>query len=118
MFAEVTIPVGSVAQAPVVPQLAVRPTERGFVAYVVEGEVARERILSLGMRTADGKVEVRSGLAAGERLVVRGAEALRDGAAVRVQPAGPSAEDAPGPPAAPAQGAPAGGPRTTTAEAR
>jgi len=38
----------------------------------------------LGLRTADGRVEIRQGLAVGESLVVRGGEALRDGAAVRV----------------------------------
>jgi multidrug efflux system membrane fusion protein len=57
---------------------------------VVEGEVARERVLTLGLRTLDGLVEVRSGLEPGERLVVRGAEALRDGAPVRVVEAHPS----------------------------
>jgi membrane fusion protein (multidrug efflux system)/multidrug efflux system membrane fusion protein len=46
--------------------------------------VARERVLTLGLRTANQGVEVKSGLSKGETLVVRGAEALRDGAAVRV----------------------------------
>ena len=83
-FADVTVPVGVRADAPVVPQTAIRPSERGFVAFVIEGEVARERVLDLGLRTASGEVEVRSGVRVGERLVVRGAEALRDGAQVRV----------------------------------
>jgi len=86
-FAEIEVPVGAAGAAPVIPQTAIRPSDRGFLAYVVEGEVARERILELGLRTADGQVEVRSGLAAGESLVVRGAEALRDGARVTVRPA-------------------------------
>ena len=101
MFAEVRVPVGGGSDAPVVPQLAVRPTERGFVAFVVEGDLARERLLTLGMRTPDGRVEVRSGLSPGERLVVRGAEALRDGAAVRVEEApGAGGGTGPGPAAA------------------
>jgi RND family efflux transporter MFP subunit len=83
-FAQITVPVGDNAEAPVIPQTAVRPSARGFLAYVVEEGAARERVLTLGMRTADGLVEVRSGLAAGEQLVVRGAEALRDGAAVKI----------------------------------
>jgi RND family efflux transporter MFP subunit len=87
-FAEVVIPVGTKREAPVIPQTAVRPTERGFVAYVVEGAVAKERILTLGLRTADGLVEVKSGLRPGEKVVVRGAEALREGAAVEVEKAG------------------------------
>ena len=96
MFAEVSVPVGGASDAPVVPQMAIRPTERGFVAFVLDGETVRERVLTLGMRTPDGRVEVREGLAAGDQLVVRGAEALRDGAAVRVEAPGAQAP-APGP---------------------
>ncbi len=88
-FAEVEVPVGGTVPRPVIPQTAIRPSDRGFLAFVVEEETARERVLELGLRTADGRVEVRSGLAAGERLVVRGAEALRDGAGVTLErPAG------------------------------
>lgn len=83
-FASVSVPVDTSKGAPVVPQTAVRPSERGFLAYVVEDGRARERVLELGLRTADGLVEVREGLKPGEQLVVRGAEALKDGAAVRV----------------------------------
>jgi multidrug efflux system membrane fusion protein len=96
-FVEVTVPVAGGGAAPVIPQTAVRPSEKGFLAYVVEGQgegaVARERVLQLGMRTEDGLVEVREGLKAGEQLVVRGAEALREGAKVRVAaPARPGPE--------------------------
>jgi membrane fusion protein, multidrug efflux system len=76
--------VGEVQKLPVIPQLCIRPSERGFLAYVVEDSVARERVLSLGLRSEDGYVEVQSGIRAGETVVVRGAEALREGAAVRV----------------------------------
>lgn len=85
-FAEVRVPVDGSKPAPVIPQLAVRPSERGFLAFVIEKGVARERVLELGLRTAEGLVEVRSGLRGGEDLVVRGAEALREGATVRVVP--------------------------------
>jgi membrane fusion protein (multidrug efflux system)/multidrug efflux system membrane fusion protein len=83
-FAEVTVPIQTIEQALVVPQTAIRPSERGFLAFVVEGKVARERKLDLGMRTPKGLVEVRSGLNPGELLVVRGAEALKDKSPVRV----------------------------------
>jgi membrane fusion protein, multidrug efflux system len=87
-FAQVTVPVGGVKDSPVVPETAVRPSERGFVGYVVEGDTARERILTLGLRTADGRVQVKSGLRPGETVVVRGGEALSDGVKVRVEAAG------------------------------
>jgi multidrug efflux system membrane fusion protein len=83
-FAQVRVVVGGRADAPVIPQTAVRPSERGFLAFVVEEGVARERVLKLGMRTDDGRIEVRAGLSVGERVVVRGAEPLTDGAAVKV----------------------------------
>ncbi|HKR62686.1 MAG TPA: efflux RND transporter periplasmic adaptor subunit [Thermoanaerobaculia bacterium] len=83
-FARVTVPVGSPRLAPVIPQTAIRPSENGFLAYTVMNGVASQRILTLGMRTADGQVEVKNGIAPGEMLVVRGAEALRDGAKVKV----------------------------------
>ncbi len=83
-FARVTIPIGALREAPVIPQTAIRPSEKGFLSYVVEDGVAHQRVLTLGLRTADGQVEVREGLKAGEKLVVRGAEALRDGARVKV----------------------------------
>ncbi|WP_426752325.1 efflux RND transporter periplasmic adaptor subunit [Myxococcus sp. Y35] len=83
-FATVAVPVETRGGSPVIPQTAVRASERGFLAFVVEGDKARERILDLGMRTADGRVEVRDGVKPGETLVVRGGEALRDGVSVRV----------------------------------
>lgn len=85
-FAEITIPVSTSRSSPVIPQIAIRPSERGFIAFVVENEAAVERLVTLGMRTADGQAEVLSGLKAGDLLVVRGAEALRNGVPVRTGP--------------------------------
>ena len=87
-FAEIHISIGSTREVPVIPQTAVRPSERGFISYIVENGRAVERVLSLGMRTSDGQVEVREGLKVGETLVIRGGEALRDGAAVKISPVG------------------------------
>ena len=91
-FARITVGVGGSADAAVIPQLAVRPSERGFLAYVVEAGQAHERVLQLGMRTADDLVEVKDGLRPGEQLVVRGAEALREGVSVTIVPRGSSKE--------------------------
>jgi multidrug efflux system membrane fusion protein len=87
-FAQVTVPVGEQPAADLVPQLAIRPSERGFLVYVVEGQVAHEKVVELGMRTADGMVEVTHGLSPGQLVVVRGGEALRDGAKVKVAGSG------------------------------
>lgn len=84
VFAEITIPVSSPRNAPVIPQTAVRPSERGFIAYVVQNDLAVERVLNVGMRTTDGQIEVVSGLTPGEQLVIRGAEALMNGSPVRI----------------------------------
>lgn len=84
VFAEVTVLLGEAKQLPVIPQVSIRPSEKGFLAYVAEDSVARERVLKLGLQTQDGMVEVLDGIRAGERLVVRGAEALSDGAAIRI----------------------------------
>jgi multidrug efflux system membrane fusion protein len=83
-FARVTVPIGADHDAPVIPQTAIRPSEKGFLAFTISNGVAQQRVLTLGMRTADGQVEVKQGLSAGEMLVIRGAEALRDGAKVKV----------------------------------
>jgi RND family efflux transporter MFP subunit len=91
-FVEATILLGEANELPVIPQTAIRPSERGFLAFVVKDTVAEERILKLGLQTADGLVEVREGIQVGEKVVARGAEALRNGAAVKPASPKPAAE--------------------------
>ncbi len=83
-FAEVTVLLGESQDSPVIPQIAIRPSERGFLAFVVQDSTAHERVLTLGLQSPDGYVEVRNGLKSGEVIVIRGAEALTDGAAIRI----------------------------------
>jgi RND family efflux transporter MFP subunit len=84
-FCQVTVPVGNARQGIVVPSLAVQPTEKGNIVYVVDGQhIAHARVVQLGMHTADGGVELTRGVAAGELLVVRGIEPLSDGAPVKI----------------------------------
>lgn len=82
-FCDVELDIGATREAPMIPRMAARATDHGYVAYVVTGETAEERVLNLGMNTKEGWVEVKSGLAAGEQLVVHGAEALTNGAKVK-----------------------------------
>lgn len=93
-FADVTLDCGGTRDAVVIPRDAVRPTERGFVAYVVDGGKAVERVLSLGANTKDGWVEVRDGLKAGDKLVIRGAEPLSNGTSVEVSDVPPPVSSA------------------------
>lgn len=93
-FADVTLDCGGTRDAIVIPRDAVRPTERGFVAYVVDGGKAEERVLSLGANTKDGWVEVRDGLKVGEKLVTRGAEPLSNGTLVETQEVAPPVSSA------------------------
>jgi len=121
-FCDVTVDVDGARNVVAVPRTAVRPSEHGFLAYVVEDGVAHERTLSLGMNTRDGWVEVRDGLKPGDKLVIRGAEPLSDGAKVTAKDGVPTAStgfadssatpvDSPPPaPAAPSSSASAGAP--------
>jgi RND family efflux transporter MFP subunit len=85
-FATVSVKLTSARQYPMIPQSAARPSDRGFLAYIVQGDVAKERTLELGMHTADGWVEVRDGIQEGDLLVTRGIEALTDGTKVQTSP--------------------------------
>jgi multidrug efflux system membrane fusion protein len=90
--ARIRVPLRSNPNACVIPEEAVRATERGFIAFVPvqkpgrDGEtqwVASARTLDLGYR-AYGKVEVLRGLVPGEWIVVKGAEALENGTPIRI----------------------------------
>ncbi|MFN0315456.1 MAG: efflux transporter periplasmic adaptor subunit, partial [Burkholderiales bacterium] len=56
----------------------------GKVVYVIEGGLARQRVVSGGVKQ-DGWVEILSGLKAGETVVLDGAGFLTDQAPVSVQ---------------------------------
>lgn len=87
-FAAVRIDLPAGAPRVLVPDLAVKPSSRGFLVFVVEGEgdaaVARERRIEMAGRTRDDRIAVASGLQPGERVVSRGAEALRDGSPLSI----------------------------------
>lgn len=95
-FIRVEIPIGSRSDAPTVPESAVRPSEKGFLVYVIKEGKAHQRVIEIGLRTGEGRVEVVSGLELGESVVVRGAEALREGADVSIAGAGKPPAGKPG----------------------
>lgn len=119
-FCDVSVAIGNARLSPVIPQTAFRASERGFLAYVVENGLAHEKVLKLGMHTADGLVEVTDGLKPGDMLVIHGVEPLADKTPVKIvgtgtiagsasakpsgasnDPPAPSGSKSPGPPGAP-----------------
>lgn len=94
MFARVTVPTAVRPNALVVDADAiVSEGEQSFV-YVVTGEVARRRPVTLGLRTNE-KVEVVSGVQPGERVVTLGQGQLQDGDRVQIVTNTPAGADAP-----------------------
>src|SRR6185437_11027787 len=84
-FCEVTVPIGTARDSIVVPTMAVQPTEKGNVVYVVDAKnIAHAKVVELGMHTPDGNVEVTRGVDEGEQVVVRGIEPLTEGAPVKI----------------------------------
>lgn len=57
----------------------------GAIVYVLDGKIARERVVETGRRTGDW-VEILSGLETGEKIVVDGAGFLTDETPVEAQP--------------------------------
>lgn len=83
MFVEVTLITERHENVPIVPRRAI--TERGGrnVAFVMRGQRVAQVDVALGLGD-DEYIEIRSGVAAGDRVVVRGLETLTDQMPVRV----------------------------------
>ncbi|HWP94592.1 MAG TPA: efflux RND transporter periplasmic adaptor subunit [Gammaproteobacteria bacterium] len=71
------------AEALVVPEQALVPEQNRQYLFVVADGVARKREVQIGRR-ARGVVEIVAGLAAGEHVVVEGAQKLADGMPVEI----------------------------------
>ena len=71
-------------EAVVVPEQSVVLRPAGDVVYVVKDDKAEQRVVRAGLRQ-EGKVEIISGIAAGEVVAVDGASFLTDQAAVSIQ---------------------------------
>jgi membrane fusion protein (multidrug efflux system) len=87
MVAKVSIVSAVVDDAIVVPQEALVRVEEGYVVYVVESqdgqEIARVREIERGTAQRN-RVIIRSGLEAGDRLIVVGQQQVTDGDQIRV----------------------------------
>lgn len=84
-FVDVTLTVAVREDALFVPETALlRVGERAFVFAVEDGAAARVEV-ETGVR-ADGRLEVRGPLAAGDRIVTAGVQKLSDGTPIRTAP--------------------------------
>lgn len=63
----------------VVPLTSILPTEHGFVAFIIKDGKAVRRQVETGLHVADRSVEILSGVAEGEVIVIDGANSLQDG---------------------------------------
>jgi len=83
-FANVEVPL-SAADTLLVPSIAVVPSVQGRSVFVVQDGVARAVEVKLGSRTPD-RVQVLSGVSAGDQVIISNLLRLRNGAAVKVNP--------------------------------
>lgn len=95
-FVDVEIELEERPEAVVVPEEAVVPRGGENFVFVVADGKAELREVTLGER-APGRVEVVSGLAAGERVVVAGQQKIQDGSPVEAAAAAPRPGAAAGP---------------------
>lgn len=89
--ARIRFPLKTNPDALVIPEEALRATERGFIVFVPEKRIAKDgsvewiarpKRVEVGTR-APGWVEIRQGLSPKQAIVKRGAEALEDGTPIR-----------------------------------
>lgn len=84
MFARAEVVVETLSNVVVVPESALVVLPNGeTVAFVLEGEKAARRKVKTALE-AGGAVAIASGIQAGETVIVRGHETLKDGATVQV----------------------------------
>lgn len=84
MFLRVRLELARRENVVLVPEESLVTSSGTQFVYVVQNDKAVRRPVSIGS-TVDGLAEVRSGLEAGERVVVRGTIKLRDGAPVKLE---------------------------------
>lgn len=86
-FAQVDVPIAEIAEAILIPAIALIPGLKQQTVYVHrEGEI-ESRTVETGLRTADA-VQIVSGLAVGEEVVTSGILEVRPGMRVRTRPPG------------------------------
>jgi len=86
-FADVSLTIGSVDSALVVPSLAIIPELGGKKVFVLEDGAAQPRRVETGIRT-ESEVQVTTGLQPGDRVIVSSIQQLRPGLPVNADDSG------------------------------
>lgn len=94
MFMNVSLQVAARDNALLAPEEAIVAEGPRQLAFVVKDNKIERRVVQIGQRQ-QGRVEVVSGLAAGEVIVVRGVQRVRPGQTVQTRPVGPPPAAAP-----------------------
>jgi membrane fusion protein (multidrug efflux system) len=94
MFMNVRLQIAARENALLAPEEAVISKGPRQIAFVVKDGKIERRVVTIGQRQA-GKVEIVSGLAAGEIIVVRGVQRIRQGMPVQTRPASADNQGAP-----------------------
>jgi membrane fusion protein, multidrug efflux system len=94
-LARVTLPLSTAADALMVPASAIVGENGAQAVFVVEDGKATRRAVVAGM-VSEGRVQILSGLEAGDEVVTVGTNGLRDGATVRVVGTGGNREQGTG----------------------
>ena len=85
MYGRAEVEVGVHPRRPVVPAEAVQISDERAFVFVVTGDAVARRRVELG-EDLGSRLEIKEGLEAGEEIVVRGIDALSNGAKIRKSP--------------------------------
>lgn len=83
MFAKIDVLVSTHENAVIIPRDALIKFEGGYLAYVVENNRAVKRAVKVGI-TDDNDIEILEGIKAGDRIISKGIEFVREGSLVSV----------------------------------
>jgi membrane fusion protein (multidrug efflux system) len=83
LFATARIEQAAKSPALLIPSSAIQKTATANRVFVINGDHAEERLITLGQAEGD-RIEAASGLVKGDRVIVAGLEKLKDGALVRI----------------------------------
>ncbi|MFC1564311.1 efflux RND transporter periplasmic adaptor subunit [candidate division KSB1 bacterium] len=84
MVARVRIKSNTIENAVLIPNIAVIERYGRYFVYVAEGEKAVEKQVTLGVEH-DTDIQILSGIAAGENIVIAGQHSLKDGDSIKIK---------------------------------